>query len=315
MNRFLVKNKFTVTISDIYGSKSFNISQILKKYLIYISLSILMIVVATIITAFYLKSELDILITKKNKLVKEYDQLIHENKNLQSNIGTKNSELNALSGKLDGIEELLGIKSTDSISTNERIDIAGLSTFKKKHILQTIPNGYPLEYKGVTSSYGYRKHPTTGEKDFHRALDLRGKVGTDVYTTADGVVEYTGYHKKSGYGNLVIIDHGFGFKTIYGHLKKSKVKTGDSVSKGDVIAHSGNSGRSSGPHLHYEIKFVNRSLNPNNFVKWDISNFDQIFEKEKKVKWASLLKMIENQISRMEKQLLLPGPEYAELLR
>ena len=308
-----MKNKFTVTISDVYGSKSFNISQILRKYLVYIIFGVVLLVVGTIFTLFYLKSELDALAEKKDNLVKEYEQLISENHSLQSDIGSKSRELDALSDKLDGIEELLGIKSTDSISTNERIDIAGISTFKRKHILQTIPNGYPIEYNGITSSYGYRKHPITGRRHFHRGLDLRGKIGSDIVATADGVVEYSGYHKKSGFGNLIIVDHGFGFKTVYGHLKKPKVKAGDSVIKGDLIALSGNSGTSSGPHLHYEVKFVNRNLNPNNFVKWDLTNFDQIFEKEKKVKWASLLKMIDHQISRMEKQLLLPGPEYAEL--
>ncbi len=310
-----MKNKFTITISDIYGSKSFYLSQIIKKYLIYFLITAFLIASGTVFTVFYLKSELNHLVEKKNGIEREYEQLAFENKDLQNSIGEKSRELNALSNKLEGIEELLGIKTPDSISTNERIDIAGISTFKKKHILQTIPNGYPIEFKGITSRYGYRKHPISGKKDFHRGLDLRGKEGTDICATADGVVEYSGFHKKSGYGNLIIIDHGFGFKTIYGHLKKTKVKTGDSVIKGETIALSGNSGVSNGPHLHYEIKFVNRSLNPENFVNWDLSNFDKIFEKEKKVKWVSLLKMIENQISKMEKQLLLPGPEYAEILK
>ncbi|MBN1971631.1 MAG: peptidoglycan DD-metalloendopeptidase family protein [Candidatus Delongbacteria bacterium] len=309
-----MKNKFTITISDVYGSRSFNLSQIIKKYLIYFTSFVFLVILASVSTAWYLKIELDKIETKKSELTKHNDELKNENSKLIDNIQSKNNELLSLNDKIGGIEELLGLKSADSTSTEERIDVATLSSVKKVYALQIIPNGLPLlENDGVTSKYGYRIHPISGTKEFHRGLDFRAKTGEDVLTTADGIVEYAGFHKESGYGNVVIIDHGLGFKTIYGHLNKTLVKAGTSVKKGEIIALSGNSGKSSGPHLHYEIKFVNRNLDPQNFVDWNLASFNDIFEKEKKVKWASLIDLIDRQISVLEKQLLQPGLPFAAL--
>ncbi|MCF6201760.1 MAG: M23 family metallopeptidase, partial [Hydrogenimonas sp.] len=113
-----------------------------------------------------------------------------------------------------------------------------------------------------------------------------------VWTTANGVVEYAGYHKRSGYGNLVIVDHGFGFKTYYGHLKRVSVRTGDTLIKGDIVGISGNSGLSTAPHLHYEIRFLTRPLNPYRFIKWKKESYRSIFKKVKRVPWESLIALV-----------------------
>ena len=110
--------------------------------------------------------------------------------------------------------------------------------------------------------------------------------------TADGIVEYAGFHKRSGYGNLLIIDHNFGFKTLFAHLHKIVVKNGDFVKKGQIIAYTGNTGLSNGPHLHYEIRYIGVVLNPLNFIKWNLKNYSYIFKKEKKVKWKAIIKAI-----------------------
>jgi len=156
-------------------------------------------------------------------------------------------------------------------------------------LLQFIPNGTPIIYKGITSKYGYRIHPTLKRKEFHRGADMRAKMKTPVYATADGIVEYSGYHKKSGYGRLVILQHNYGFKTYFGHLNKVVVKSGAFIKKGTLIAYTGNSGMSSGPHLHYEVRFMSRPINPFWFIKWDAQNYNEIFEKEKKIPWQSLI--------------------------
>ena len=132
-------------------------------------------------------------------------------------------------------------------------------------------------------------------------------MDTEIFATADGVIEYAGLHNKSGYGRLVILDHNYGFKTYYGHLNKVLVKAGEYVKKGDVIALSGNSGMSNGPHLHYEVRFTQRVLNPFLFMKWDIENYSQIFEKEKNVPWQSLITAVtrDHQIEKATAPLLL----------
>jgi len=105
-------------------------------------------------------------------------------------------------------------------------------------------------------------------------------------------VEYAGYHRKSGYGKLIIIDNSYGFKSYYAHLGKIKVRHGQVIQKGDLIALTGNTGRSNGPHLHYEIRYMQRALNPFWFIKWTMGNYEQIFEKEKRVPWNPLLELI-----------------------
>jgi hypothetical protein len=87
---------------------------------------------------------------------------------------------------------------------------------------------------------------------------------------------------------MVLINHAFGFRTLYGHLKKVRVKSGQVVKKGDVIALMGNTGLSTGPHLHYEISFIQRALNPAPFVAWDLKHYDAIFKKARHVPWDSL---------------------------
>jgi len=113
--------------------------------------------------------------------------------------------------------------------------------------------------------------------------------------------------KKSGYGNLVLIDHGSGFRTLYGHMSKRLVKTGEVVKKGQVIGQIGSTGLSSGPHLHYEVSFVQRKLNPAPFVQWRLDNFDEIQKKIKGIPWGSLAQVIKNRVNQVEKQLLLRG--------
>ena len=126
---------------------------------------------------------------------------------------------------------------------------------------------------------------------------------TPVRSPADGVIEYAGYHKSSGFGNLVIIEHNYGFKTSYAHLsKKFPVKSGTFVKKGDIIAYTGNSGLSTGPHLHYEVRFIARPLNPINFIKWNSSNFEKIFKKEKRVSWQSLIKLMQSHLHLAKQQ-------------
>ena len=130
----------------------------------------------------------------------------------------------------------------------------------------------------------------------HAGLDFAMPIGTPIYATANGVVLSAGI--QPGYGHMVEIRHNFGFGTRYGHLNgKYLVKQGDFVRKGDIIAYSGNSGLSTGPHLHYEIRFISKPLNPINFVNWKQENYKDIFQKEGQIQWQSLVKLLSPQIT------------------
>ena len=159
-----------------------------------------------------------------------------------------------------------------------------------------------MEKTTVTASFGYRKHPISKKKQFHRGIDLRAKRKTNVFATADGVVRYVQSRDKSAFGRVVIISHNYGFETVYAHLRKTRVKIGDIIKKGDIIALSGNSGRSTGPHLHYEVRYASMVLNPKNFMKWNLKNYETIFNKERRIKWDSLINLINSQRQKQVQQ-------------
>ncbi|WAC42715.1 M23 family metallopeptidase [Pedobacter sp. SL55] len=124
--------------------------------------------------------------------------------------------------------------------------------------------GYP--HKGrISSNFGHRANPFTGESiERHKGLDIKGNHGEVVKTTANGKVKFA--NRKGGYGNVVIIEHGNGFETYYGHLSKISVKQGQKVAAGDIIGRIGSTGRSTGPHLHYEVHRNGKIVNPKSYL-------------------------------------------------
>ncbi len=120
--------------------------------------------------------------------------------------------------------------------------------------------GKPLKKMVVNSPYGYRDHPVLGRKILHTGVDLKAYMNTPVYSPHSGVVTYAGW--MNGYGKIVIIDNGNNYETRFAHLNRILVKKGQKVKKGKVIAKSGKTGRVTGPHLHYEIRYKKQPLNP-----------------------------------------------------
>ncbi len=127
------------------------------------------------------------------------------------------------------------------------------------------PSGQPVEKGWVSSGYGYRNDPFSGKRAFHHGVDIAGKAGSEVVAVASGVV--TRARRKPGYGYLVEIAHADGYVTRYGHNSKLLVAEGDLVTKGDVIALMGSSGKSTGPHLHFEIARQGRTVNPRKYLR------------------------------------------------
>jgi len=159
-------------------------------------------------------------------------------------------QLEELSRQLDDRGEQLGV--LESLMMNRKLQQA------------VRPSGRPIT-KGWTSSYyGMRNDPFTGKREHHKGVDFAGKEGSAVVSVASGVITWAS--DRSGYGNLVEVSHGNGYKTRYGHNKTILVKVGDKVNKGDKLALMGSTGRSTGPHVHFEVLRNGRHVNPNKYV-------------------------------------------------
>lgn len=130
---------------------------------------------------------------------------------------------------------------------------------------EVLPAGRPIDKGWLSSHFGMRTDPFTGKREHHNGLDFAGKDGSDVLAVASGVVTWAG--RRYGYGNLVEINHGNGYVTRYGHNKEILVKVGEPVKKGQVLSLMGSTGRSTGPHVHFEVLFNGRAVNPYDYVQ------------------------------------------------
>ncbi|MBI2113641.1 MAG: peptidoglycan DD-metalloendopeptidase family protein [candidate division NC10 bacterium] len=134
---------------------------------------------------------------------------------------------------------------------------------EKRSILVSTPTIWPV--KGlVTAGYGYRQSPFTGRREMHEGLDVAAPHGSPILATADGVVSFSG--PLSAFGNVVFINHGHGFTTFYAHNSSNRVKEGQQVRRGEVVAYVGTSGRTTGPHVHYEVQVNGTTVNPLKYI-------------------------------------------------
>jgi murein DD-endopeptidase MepM/ murein hydrolase activator NlpD len=141
--------------------------------------------------------------------------------------------------------------------------------------MDNIPAIQPVlnkDLKRMASGYGWRVDPVYHIRRFHEGMDFSAPVGTDIYATGNGVVTFAGW--RQGYGETVEIDHGFGYSTRYAHCHKLFARTGKKVKRGDVIALVGNTGKSTGPHVHYEVHYNGRPIDPRNYYFYDLSPED-----------------------------------------
>jgi murein DD-endopeptidase MepM/ murein hydrolase activator NlpD len=178
------------------------------------------------------------------------------------------SLVKSTSKKMDKLNRML---YTQSNSFDELIVLAKQNEDKLLHIpaIQPILN---QDLKRTASGYGRRIDPIYKTIRFHKGMDFSAPTGTEIFATADGVIEKISWD-KTGYGNCVIIDHGYGYKTLYAHCHKFQkgLRKGLKVKRGDVIAFVGNTGKSTGPHLHYEVRYKNKPQNPQNYYFQDLS--------------------------------------------
>ncbi|HEX9979709.1 MAG TPA: M23 family metallopeptidase [Flavobacterium sp.] len=191
-------------------------------------------------------------------------------------------------GGVNRYKELEGFDNSELvINTSKRVDILSKQLViqsksldeilklakEKSKLLSAIPAIQPVKnenLKNVASGFGYRSDPFTKVRKFHAGMDFSARTGTPIYATGDGVVAKAD-NTASGYGNHIVIRHGFGYETLYGHLSKYKARAGQRVKRGDVIGYVGSTGRSEAPHLHYEVHKNGAVVNPLNFYYGNIS--------------------------------------------
>ena len=161
-------------------------------------------------------------------------------------------------------QQLASLASTVSES-GQSLRALGRFMERTRSVLLAVPFRWPVRGP-LNSRFGQRRSPWTDELEYHRGLDISARRGTPVRAPATGTVFYAGHGGE--YGNVVILDHGHGLRSLYGHLQETRVKRGERVEPGEVIALSGNTGRTSGPHLHYEIHVRGQAVDPRQFI-WE----------------------------------------------
>ena len=191
-------------------------------------------------------------------------------------------------GGINRYKDLEGYENSDLIiNTSKRIDILTKQAVvqsksldeieqlaqNKAALINAIPSIQPIKNENLTrmaSGYGYRKDPFTKKRRFHWGMDFTAKKGIPIYATGNGVIKRAD-NRSSGYGKHIRLDHGFGYVSLYAHLSKYNARRGQTVKRGDIIGYVGNTGRSVGPHLHYEIFKDNKRINPLNFYYGNLS--------------------------------------------
>ena len=244
-----------------------------------------------------LKSENRELKNEIRRITKSYDEIIADIENLK----TLNSELRTtanlqpisaeerlmgVGGSMDYLSSNLNIrdievknllKSVDDMITavefekNQTVEIADKLNMNAK-LYKCIPAIKPTVGNYSIDGFGMRRHPILGVRRFHHGIDINCDFGTPVRSPGNGRVAIV--ERRSGFGLVIEIDHGFGYRTIYAHLSQAMVKEGENIKRGQTIAKSGNSGLSSGPHLHYEVHHDGISVDPTDFFFDDLTFFD-----------------------------------------
>ncbi len=216
----------------------------------------------------------------------------------------KEQEYSVIGIRVEHLEGIIGIENEalnrDEPDLTTRIELASLTASQERILHDNIPNGYPTASEQITSRFGMRTHPVTKTGSFHKGVDIRAKPGEPVFATASGIVSDSDYSDLNG--NRVVLLHNFGFQTRYAHLKESLVSPGDIIRKGELLGYSGNTGRSIAPHLHYEIRYLGKSIDPLQFLHWESGAHD-LFTQVRGIKWPSLMDLINQQVAHQALQL------------
>lgn len=297
-------NKETLTYTKIEK----NSKKIIKKIIYFFSFSLLISIVTLLFFSHYIRTPKQYFLEKKNvKLIKDFTKInqdLDSTSNILLSIQKRDdncyrvySEIKPIPssirkagfGGVNRYEKLEGFENSDLlIETAKKSDEILKQIYiqsksfdevfsiikRKEKRFECVPAIQPVsnrQLKRISAVFGMRFHPIFKTWRMHKGIDFAAPVGTVIHAPGDGTVLSAG-NSKNGYGNEVVIDHGFGYKTVYGHMFKILVKKGEKVKRGEVIGEIGSTGLSTGPHLHYEVRFHNKAINPAGFFVNDLTN-------------------------------------------
>ena len=295
--------KTKVSFSDNFGTKTLYFGENFRFQLKILSAFFVIFLLVLFFALFKLASDRANLKELNKTLYGENLALKEQNLALKTRSDEVLASLNSRRDDEEGLDSDIQVMLAMNEMKKERKKGSGahLSANEKTAsvILSAVPNGLPMQYRGVTSPFGMRAHPISGIMRMHHGIDLRASEGTQIFATAEGFVQFADA-SGSGYGILIILSHNYGFETRYGHLSSVVVTPGSWVKKGDLIGYSGNTGYSTGPHLHYEIRFLGQSGDPANFMGWNAQNFRNISALEPGVSWQEIANVVQHQIESLK---------------
>jgi len=315
-----MRHNYQITISDCRQARHYTLTQLARRIglaagglVVAVFLGCLLVIYALSGRMNELDQRVADLSARNAEVQSENENLLAHQQRLNRQIEARQAELIALTDDLAELETLVGVSPPEQLPVAERISVASHTAFERRLLLSSIPSGSPLLRAVVTSRFGMREHPVVEKTRLHGGVDLRASIGTPVTVTADGVVEYAGNNADSGMGKMIKVVHNYGFATIYAHLSDIDVKVGQYVSQGEAIGRSGNSGLSEAPHLHYEVRYLERRLDPKSFMDWSFERYQAVFEQEERVQWQSLARNVRSKLRVMEPQSSPPAPSLSAI--
>src|SRR5699024_4434819 len=225
--RIAMRHHYHITIADYRGARHFTVGTGLQRAAVGAGAGLAAVMLAGVLTIVFLSGKIGglnnsitELTAEKQAIESQREQLARRNSKLSSELADRQQALASLTLGLENIEALVGTVSSPDQPLAVRVDNATRSALEKRLMLRSIPSGFPVVSKTITSGFGTRYHPILKRERKHGGVDLRAQLGTPVYATADGVVKWAGMHHGSGLGNMVEVVHNYGFSTVYGHLSE-----------------------------------------------------------------------------------------------
>ncbi|AFI03398.1 M23 family metallopeptidase [Helicobacter cetorum] len=292
----MLQDKLMITIIDEQGSKQLNFSKNLKRNVVLLILVVLLLLGLGIVVLRFLIHKMDKLTIERNAVLSDYSKLYQKNHALKTEIKNKREEIFIVGQKIRGLESLIEVKKGAGGGNHlyDKVDLENLSLAQKNLALMLIPNGAPLTTYSAKVPTKERLHPIKRIKGIESGIDFIVPINTPVYASADGIVDFVKTNSSVGYGNVVRIDHAFGFSSVYAHLDHIVVRYRAFVHKGQLIGYSGKSGNSDGEKLHYEVRFLGKILNSDAFLEWNFENFQSVFLESQFIEWKNLFWVLED---------------------
>jgi len=315
-----MRHHYRITITDFRAAKHYTLSQLMWRVVLSgagviatVFLGSLLVIQLMSGRIDRLNGDIEDLRAQNLEAEQRNDELLAHQAELNRQVDARARELIALTDDLEQLESLIGVDAPQTLPVAERISVASHTALERRLLLTSIPSGYPLAETRVTSGYGMRDHPVDEGTRLHGGVDLRASRGTAILATADGVVEWSGPNPGSGMGTMIKLVHNYGFTTYYAHLDQVDVRVGEYVREGQPIGRSGNTGLSAAPHLHYEVRYLGRRLDPRPFLDWSLDRYDLVFDEEERVQWESLAETVRSKVRVLDPRSSDPAPSWSAI--